>query len=115
MKLLAALFLALISLGACAPVVVPAGPHVREAGIEPFVAPPLPWRQVQHLPLQFEMVAGDGAAPELRAGRCHHLHAKVPEIESVLVHAVHPGWYRYRAARRGGQAAGALTGTPREG
>lgn len=43
MKLLTALFLALISLGACAPVVVPAGPPIREAAIEPFVAPPMPW------------------------------------------------------------------------
>ncbi|WP_431303252.1 alpha/beta fold hydrolase [Sediminicoccus sp. BL-A-41-H5] len=46
MKLLAALFLALISLAGCSPVVVPAGPPVREAGIEPFVAPPLPWMPV---------------------------------------------------------------------
>lgn len=43
MKLLTALFLAVLSLGACAPVVVPAGPSIREAGIEPFVAPPMPW------------------------------------------------------------------------
>ncbi|MBS7809558.1 alpha/beta hydrolase [Roseococcus pinisoli] len=43
MKLLASLLLAGLSLGACAPVMVPAGPVIREAGIEPFVAPPLPW------------------------------------------------------------------------
>lgn len=43
MKLLAALLLAVLSLGACAPVVVPAGPPVRAAAIEPFVAPPMPW------------------------------------------------------------------------
>jgi acylglycerol lipase len=43
MKLLDALFLAVLSLGACAPVVIPAGPPIRQAGIEPFVAPPMPW------------------------------------------------------------------------
>ena len=43
MKLLTALFLALLSLAACAPVVLPAGPPIRQAGIEPFVAPPMPW------------------------------------------------------------------------
>lgn len=43
MKLLAALLLAVLSLGACAPVMIPAGPVIREAGIEPFVPPPLPW------------------------------------------------------------------------
>ncbi|WP_165585494.1 alpha/beta fold hydrolase [Roseococcus sp. SYP-B2431] len=43
MKLLTALFLALLSLSACAPVVIPAGPPTRQAGIEPFVAPPMPW------------------------------------------------------------------------
>lgn len=42
-KLPAALLLAGLSLGACAPVEVPAGPAIRAAGIEPFVAPPLPW------------------------------------------------------------------------
>jgi alpha-beta hydrolase superfamily lysophospholipase len=46
MKLLVALFLALLSLAGCSPVVVPAGPPVREAGIEPFIAPPLPWMPV---------------------------------------------------------------------
>jgi len=43
MKLLTAMLLALLSLAACAPVVVPAGPVVREAEIVPFDAPPLPW------------------------------------------------------------------------
>ncbi|MDB5414505.1 MAG: lysophospholipase [Rubritepida sp.] len=43
MKLLAAMLLATLSLGACGPVVIPAGPVIREAGIEPFVALPLPW------------------------------------------------------------------------
>lgn len=43
MKLLTAMLLALLSVAACAPVVVPAGPAVREAGITPFEAPPLPW------------------------------------------------------------------------
>lgn len=43
MKLLAALLLAVLSLGACAPVMIPAGPVIREAGIEPFVPPPMPW------------------------------------------------------------------------
>ncbi|WP_424811419.1 lysophospholipase [Roseococcus sp. YIM B11640] len=43
MKLLAALFLAALSLGACAPVMIPAGPVIGEASIVPFVPPPLPW------------------------------------------------------------------------
>lgn len=43
MKLLAAMLLALLSLAACAPVVVPPGPVVREATVAPFAEPPLPW------------------------------------------------------------------------
>lgn len=43
MKLLIALLFALLSLSACAPVVVPAGPTTGLAGIEPFAPPPLPW------------------------------------------------------------------------
>lgn len=43
MKLLVALLLAALSLGACAPVVIPAGPVIRTAEIGPFAPPPLPW------------------------------------------------------------------------
>ncbi len=46
MKLLAALLLALLSLSACAPVVIPAGPSIRAAGLQEFEAPPLPWAPV---------------------------------------------------------------------
>ncbi|UPY38066.1 alpha/beta fold hydrolase [Sediminicoccus sp. KRV36] len=46
MKLFTALILALLSLAACAPVVVPAGPATRAAGIEGFEPPPLPWMPI---------------------------------------------------------------------
>lgn len=46
MKLLTALLLALLSLSACAPVVVPAGPTTRLAGIEGFEPPALPWMPI---------------------------------------------------------------------
>ncbi len=46
MKLLTALLLALLSLAACAPAVVPAGPAIRAAAIEGFEPPPLPWMPV---------------------------------------------------------------------
>jgi len=49
MKLLMSFLLALLSLAACAPVVVPAGPSVREVALEPFVPPPLPWVPVPAL------------------------------------------------------------------
>ena len=37
------LLVLLLALTACTPVMIPAGPAIREAGFEPFVAPPLPW------------------------------------------------------------------------
>ncbi len=46
MKLLTALLLALLSISACGPAVVPAGPATRAAAIEGFEPPPLPWMPV---------------------------------------------------------------------
>ena len=59
MKLLTALFLALLSLSACAPAVVPAGPATRLAGIEPFEPPPLPW-----VPIPAWAIAPSPPAPQ---------------------------------------------------
>lgn len=57
MKLLPALLL--LAATACAPVVVPPGPAIRDAGSEPFIAPPLPWT-----PLPGWAFAPSPAAPQ---------------------------------------------------
>lgn len=83
MKLLTALFLALLSLAACAPAVVPAGPSIRSASIEPFEPPPLPWVSVPAWAFapsppppqpagprpEFMLVMADGARLPLRVWR----------------------------------------------
>ena len=102
MKLICALLVAALSLAACAPVVVPAGPATRAPAIEAFTPAPLPWVPIPAWAFapsppapqpsgprpEASLVMADGARLPLRVWRPEGAFAAAPRFVLLAIHGL---------------------------